>query len=435
MKTTAAALTLTVGLAGLALVCTAQSDCEAQHTDELAKCLALLQPCQPQPPAVSSSSSGEIFAKRHADEGTTSSGASDACGCYFEYLRCFKEVCPKSSSATIAGRAGIAEDQCKDKAPDCYYSIWGDPHFVVAAAGGQRKSMASGGWSQPGERHFSCGLTDFPDLYTSASMAVAGTAEAWPYMQAVTSLQSVTVTLKPSGKVYTTSKKAFGFDTSASAPAGFVVTKEAIAVLATNERLVVHDNWGFLTAEIWGYCDVQSTVQKGCDSSDDDKNSNVIGFWPHTRRSVDDAASVQARVACSAVGDGFVAACELDVKATGDPAFADQAAEASARFANAGEFLESYAAPTAAAAAGATTATVAIAAGVTGGVVGAVALAGGVGAAVYVAKKKQASRGKDEAMASPAGAGEVQTHGGVNVMNAKPGVHQSITGRAPPVEV
>eukprot|EP00727_Mastigamoeba_balamuthi_P011355 m51a1_g6842 hypothetical protein (432) ;mRNA; f:77061-78356 len=422
---------LLVGLASLSL---AQSDCETQHAEELAECRALLRSCQ----SSSSSSSSQVFLRKRTDGDAASSGASDECGCYFEYSRCFKEVCRQTSYAAIAQRAAVPEDECKDKSPDCYYSIWGDPHFVVAAAGGQRKSMMSGGWSQPGERHFSCGMTDFKDLYTSASMVISATADPWPFFQQqVTTLRSVTVTLRPSGKVYTTSKTAFGFDTSSSAPAGVVVTKESITVLATNERVVVHSNWGFLSAEIWGYCDVPlSTVQRGCNSSDDTKNHDVIGFH-FQRRIVDDAAALAARAVCSAVGDGFVGACELDVKATGDSSFADAAAEASARFADAGEFLEAYAAPAAAAAAGAATATAAIAAGVAGGVAGAVAVAGSVGAAVYVVRRRRASSGDRTAMPTTAGPSEAQpqSHGGVNVMNAKPGVHQSITGRAPPVAV
>eukprot|EP00727_Mastigamoeba_balamuthi_P011358 m51a1_g6845 hypothetical protein (473) ;mRNA; f:82701-84898 len=411
----------------------------ARHADELAKCSAFLEPCQ-------ASSSSEVYLRKRDTlaAAAASSGESDICGCFFEFVRCFKEICPKAKLPDIAQKAGIPEDECKHKAPDCYYSIWGDPHFVVASAGGQRKALQRGGWSKRGERHFTCGMTAFSNLYSSASMTVSADAEPWFGNPSITALNSVTVTLRPSGKVYTTSKTAYGFDTSSSAPAGFIVTKKSITVLATNERVVVHNRGGHLDAEVWGYCDAPlSTVQKGCDASDDDKNDNVIGRRHHGRRSLSDVAAATvdtralARAACSAVGDGFVAACELDVQTSGDSAFAEQAAEMTTRLDTAGEFLEAYAAPTAAAVAGATTATVAIAAGVAGGVVGAVALAGGVGAAVYVVKKKRASSSDDAAPSGSAdnGASLTQSHGGVNVMNPKPGVHQSITGRAPPVEV
>eukprot|EP00727_Mastigamoeba_balamuthi_P011353 m51a1_g6840 hypothetical protein (434) ;mRNA; r:70114-71415 len=428
---------LTLALVGLLqFVSATQSDCETQHADELAKCSAFLEPCR-----ATATSSSEIFQRRRGEMKSAapeSSGESDICGCFFEYTRCFKEICPQSSPTTIAGRAGIPEDECRHKAPDCYYSIWGDPHFVVAAAGAKVKPTSSGKRSKPGERHFTCSATAFPDLYTSASMVVSADADPWPKNRRLTALSSVTVTLKPSGKVYTTSKKAFGFDTSASAPAGVVVTKQSITVKATNERIVVHNRGNHLDAEIWGYCDAPlSTVQKGCDAADDDKNDKVIGGRHKLNRRSLFAAALAPRAACSSVGDGFVEACELDVQATEDPAFADQAAEMTARLDAAGEFLETYAAPAAAAAAGATTATAAIAGGVAGGVAGAVALAGGVGAAVYVVRKKRASSDARNSVgtSSSANAGGAQPHGGVDVINAKPGVHQSITGRAPPVEV
>eukprot|EP00727_Mastigamoeba_balamuthi_P011354 m51a1_g6841 hypothetical protein (449) ;mRNA; r:72623-76115 len=388
-----------------------QSDCETENKDELATCYALLRDCK-----TSSSGSSEVFLRKR-DDTTAEGGESDDCGCFYEFVRCFKGICPHSKLPDIAEKAGVREDECKDKSPDCYYSIWGDPHFVVAAAGAQRKPMFGGGWSQPGERHFTCGMTAFKNLYTSASMVVAADADPWPFVpQQVTTLRSVTVTLRPSGKVYTTSKEAFGFDTSVGAPAGVV---------------------------IWGYCDVPlSTVQKGCDASDDDRDDNVIGGDDMGRRSLSNVATASAdtralaRAACSAVGGGFVAACEFDVRTTGEPKFAQQAARASTRLNSAAEFLETYAAVPSAAAAGAATAASAIAAGVAGGVVGAVAIAGGVGAAVYIVKKKSAST-PDGPKECPVDVCVTQTqpHRGVNVMNPKPGMHQSITGRAPPVAV
>eukprot|EP00727_Mastigamoeba_balamuthi_P011357 m51a1_g6844 hypothetical protein (438) ;mRNA; f:80696-82009 len=425
-----------VGMLAVQHVAATHSDCEAKHADELAKCSALLEICQ-----ASSSSSAVFLRKRDEMAAAASSSKSDVCGCFFEFVRCFKKVCPKAKLPDIAQKAGIPEDECKDKAPDCYYSVWGDPHFVVAAARGERKSLFRGGWSHRGERHFTCGMTAFSNLYSSSSMIISADAEPWFRNSKITALISVTVTLKPSGKVYTTSKTAYGFDTSASAPAGVVVTKESVTVLATNEHITVHNRGGHLDAEVFGFCDAPlSTVQKGCDADDDDRDDKVIGGrHHHGRRTLSNVATstvdarALARAACSVVGDGFVAACELDVQTSGDSAFAEQAAEMSARLDTAGEFLEAYGAPTAAVVAGATTATVAIAAGVAGGVVGAVALAGGVGAAVYVVKKKRTSRGDDVVPPEGAGVTLTQSRMGVNVMNAKPGSHLSITGRAPPV--
>eukprot|EP00727_Mastigamoeba_balamuthi_P011360 m51a1_g6847 putative adenylate guanylate cyclase catalytic domain protein (634) ;mRNA; r:87947-91381 len=422
MKSTALAL----ALAGLLAACTAQTECETTNAEKLAKCSSFLVPCQG-----ASSSSSEVYLRKRAVKAAASSGSSDICNCFYEYSRCFKEICPSSSSATIAGKAGISEDECKDKSPDCYYMIWGDPHFVVASAGGKVKSTLSGGRSKAGERHFTCSATAYDNLYASDTMKITATAEP---MGGASILVSVTVTLQPSGTVYTTSKSSYGFDTSKTTD-GYIIAEGSITVKATNERIVVHSNWGHLTAEIYGYCNTTSTVQTGCDADDDDRNDDVIGHhWRGFRRdAADTEAAIMARAACSAVGDGFVAACEFDVKTTGDSAFAEQAAEATTRLDNAAEFLETYAAVPAATVAGATTATAAIAAGVAGGVACAAAVAGGVGAAVYVVKKRREN--SDASETAQAEVSEKPSHGGVNVMNPKPGVHQSITGRAPPVEV
>eukprot|EP00727_Mastigamoeba_balamuthi_P011359 m51a1_g6846 hypothetical protein (421) ;mRNA; r:85510-86772 len=420
MKTTARTLAAVAGI--LAVVCVAQTDCESSKAESLAECSTYMLPCWDT--GVSSSSS-EILLKKRATA-AASSGSSDICNCFYEYSRCFSALCPNSTSATIAEMAGVSEDECKDKSPDCYYMVWGDPHFVVASAGGKVKTLSTGGRSKAGERHFTCGTTAYDNLYSSDTMKVTATAEP---MGGASILVSVTVTLQPSGTVYTTSKSSYGFDTTKTTT-GYIISESTVTVKATNERIVVYNNWGYLTAEIYGYCNTTSTVQTGCDADDDDKDNDVIGGHWRGGGKRSTRAEIMARTACSAVGAGFVAACELDVATTGDATYADQALEATTRLETASKFLETYAAVPAATAAGAT-ATAAIAAGVAGGVAGVAALAGGVGAAMYVAKKR-----RENSDASEMAQAEVsEKPPGVNVMNPKPGVHQSITGRAPPVQV
>eukprot|EP00727_Mastigamoeba_balamuthi_P002011 m51a1_g11807 hypothetical protein (583) ;mRNA; f:351866-353884 len=374
--------------------CKENPPCEEEHKDDIKKCFTVMEDCYGKP-VYQAGASGEI-----ADP-------SKFCPCYFDYLTCVTKTCTNMSIAIENSKKWVSPDTCKQKSPDCYFQVWGDPHFIKRDAQGQRSF-----WDDQS--------SSFPNLYSSGvDMTVSADTTPfnfWGY--ATTLLKTVTVKTKQ-GRVYTISPSLYGgkvFDTS-SPEAGWTVTATSIRA-PSGESISVANRWTYLDIEIFGYCKGESTVQRAT-------GSPYMGGWGF--RSDKYATAAKRSAACAGLPQPYGAACEFDTR-SGKEELAESSKFMSQQARGALEFLQAFGSP--AAAASATIGVGAIVGIAVAATVGVAAVGAGAGAAVYVAKKRSSSKneGKNETTVDD------RAPRGVNVMGSG-AVHQSITGRAPPVAV